>query len=372
MRKLILILWLPHLLYSQNLITNPSFEKKNQFRYTYADAHRTIEGWGNIRAERVMLSFALEGCFVDTTFYYIKNDSELYFRNNICNIDTICYKNYSKVGLFIDSCMSEHIINPANGNCYIRNNKFKRQLFYQSLKTKTMQGEYYVVSFAFQAKSCTNELQNIHTAHIGVSLTKDLIDPYYFIKPTFSTSISPKFRELHFINSASNLDTFFWNYASFTFKSTVAFSHLYLGAHTDFIGEGINNFNEDGDKKFVYKTPITWYFDDLKLMKLSDFLNQDIRLIKGHTFELPIDDFENLDNNLYLKQFILMMLKFNNSNATIKFYYKSNSANDHDEFRKYLVTKGIRQKVEFDETLENKKLSEANTLEFNKITILVL
>lgn len=345
---------------SQNLIKNPSFEEKTNIEFTYAHAHRTLANWENIRTYKIALYHPIAALYIDTTLFAKFDDDSFPLTPQF----------------------REVISQPIDGNCYIKSNSFHRNLFTQSLEKTLQKDEVYIVRFAYQAKSFSNESDKINSAHFGVSFTRNKIEKEYFMNPKFEKDISIRFKELNSISNYNPLSKSIWIIASFSFIAKDAYSYINIGSHTDLaINEehkkallkaqqygygGTDGIDISKSESFV------WLVDDLKLYKLTDFLHGDFKHLKNNGFDVPITNENKLSTNKYLQELIFILKMNNDQYKSIQIHLTENSRISSSDILEYLQQNGISKLIEINKTLTEQQLKSAQKREYLNLRILIL
>jgi|GEM_PF-6140459 len=372
MRKLLFIILLPHLLYSQNLITNPSFESQitpaqiNPLReYTY------LMDW-NAVFTRNSFGTGISGCYIDTSLF-----NEIDQEQPITHI------------------FREIIVKPLKGKCYIRQfGSLTRSYFEQALKTQLIDNEAYIVFFAYQIKSFTNEYQKAGIAHFGISFSSTPLKPIDFSNPNYAHKPASRFRELHYITQPMPSSNQMWVYASFTLMGNKNFKYLNVGSHTDFprnkkdsilaeenfnaraIEDISKGYNKDSVLHQNYLNlradyPFLWYVDEVKMFKLSDYLKGNFTTIKNMAFEIPVDTSLALKDNLYIGLLIKQLKTHQKEFNKVSIWNDPTSKIEIDQLIEYLKSQGLSKQITSDSSLEIHHLPSVNSIYLQKITVLI-
>ncbi len=317
--------------YSQNLLSNSSFEDKTDAKFTYAGAHKTLDDWKVLRSHSVYLGHPSDALYVDTTLF----------------------DKFSQEGFPIIGLARETVLKPLDGTCYIRSNGFYRTLFYQELTEPLCAGEAYIVLLNYQAKSFSNEYDKFSTAHFGVSFSTKSIEEAYFRKKLFEKEVSVNFDPLFWIEKHIPNSEKEWTLVSVSFYAEKPYQYLYLGNHTDFETSVVPIKTREGvdNQRSVYLSSFLWFADDIKLLKLSDFLNLDFEKLKYLVFEIPILDEVDYQNDVHLKKLIKVLNRNKQNYKSVSFSISTKSKKDKSNIASFLKSKGMLQ--ENKDTVQN-------------------
>lgn len=336
---------------SQNLIINGSFESKNDVVFSYALAHKALANWNSFQTFSVHLGHPSDALYVDTTLFV----------------------RFKKQGFPITPIARKSILQPIDGNCYIKSNSFHKILFTQKLSNNIEKNEAYIVRFAYQVRSFSDELKKINTAFFGVSFSISTIEQTYFRSPKFSKIPSKRFRELHFISHFNPKSNSTWTISSFSFIAQQDYSNIYFGNHTDFAtdiirdksGIPIDNVRASWQESFL------WFIDDINILKLTDFLNGNFKQLKNSSFDIPIAENEELVNNKFLNELVSVLKRNEKDYNSIHFFLSKNNKISDEDLKIFFQDQCIAKSIEIDKTLNVHQMANTTTAKYTNLKILI-
>lgn len=316
---------------SQNLLRNPSFEKKSNAKFTYGLADKTLAEWTCIK-------------FVGLALFH---PSDAHY------VDTCLFKRFKEEGFPISPAVRLMIVKPHSGTCYIKGNSFHRVLFHQNLTKEINKEENYIIQFQYRIHSLSNEYDKISSAHFGVSLFNKPIDLKYMRSPKYAKELSMRYRNYVFINEFDSLSKNDWVKFQATIQSSKVLSELYLGGHTDFATSIIPRKGTHGGVRGNYQGSFVFFVDQVQLISLSNFLSGSFSELKNQSFSIPIAytvSEKDLWRNSYLKQIVNQLKKNTYESMTIaieNIKEEEQKAEFIQLIKEYLIQNGIKQETIF-------------------------
>ncbi len=314
----IVFLFCTNLCHAQNLIQNESFRHKNKYLFqNYVMSHKKLAKWDVLLSMNICIASPVDIIYIDTTWY----------------------RKMATNGL--TQIQRKRTVKPQYGSCYIKSNSFKRTLFYQKLKQSLNPLEAYIVLFKYQTRSWSNEHNKIATAKFGVSFSIDPITNHYFLMEKLANKVSFRFRDLFFVNEYLPISNKNWTLGSFSFYPLQAYNYLYLGNHTNFKTAIIPSNKREGTEGeiAVYQDSFLWFVDNIKLLKLSDFLNSEFEQLKHIVLEIPIMNIQDYRNDKLIRKLIKVLKSNKHKYANV--FCSINSKQYQNSIIEYFNSNGI-------------------------------